>query len=86
MTTMTAQAKQDTRNAMYATLAKGGTYTHTDEATGITVSVFYVAGGGFARLDTRGPNGVLMPERSGTYQWDYQAIGAAAAVIEWLAQ
>ena len=72
----------------YYTLAQGEirTFTHT-VATGqeITVRLFSVAGGSFTRLDVRS-NGGLLPERSGTYQYESDALRGYIATLRWLIQ
>jgi len=72
----------------YAGLAPGEvrTFAHT-VATGqeITVSLFSVAGGSFTRLDVRS-NGGLLPERSGTYQFESDALRDYIVTLHWLIQ
>ncbi len=60
------------------------TFERQDIGHGIVVKLFEVGGGSFCRLDVRDGRGLLLVERSGTYQFQTHAINAYIAVLRWL--
>lgn len=67
-----------------ATLHRGAIYSWRHAPTGITISVFGVAGGSFTRVDVRDERGITFGERSHTYRFQSLAEQGFRDLVTWL--